>query len=301
MDGTDSARSISESYWNPMFVPSLSISIAQELRVQLQSLGDDDPRQQDIVLSRFTALYLPKTVERILDPPSTGLRLTSEQEEDFFFTNAYFQMLVMLLHFPYLFQYCRSSKPAAAPGKRLPGLIAERLSNLSPAWRAAVMNPSARHHPERDYQGPLVNALQIISTFCVERMNDPLDTIIPSATQDKLKPFLTDWANQRENVILAENAARMSLILGGTRTGRGEMRRVRRWLKNAGTCALPICNAAENLKACARCRTVRYVSTATSLFPACSFHCQCCPEHQTQHWSYHEDPTHKQMCFKTEY
>ncbi|KAJ7675435.1 hypothetical protein B0H17DRAFT_1207624 [Mycena rosella] len=93
--------------------------------------------QQDIIWSKFCALYLPATIDRLLDlPVPTDAMGEIEQAmvADFSSNNPWHEMLVRIQHIPYFAKYLRSSSLIAAAGKRLPQILADRLTNVSAKW-----------------------------------------------------------------------------------------------------------------------------------------------------------------------
>ncbi|KAJ7280249.1 hypothetical protein C8J57DRAFT_950589, partial [Mycena rebaudengoi] len=84
--------------------------------------------QQDIVWSRFCALYLPATVGRLLTD------LPKELASDLSVNNPWHEMLVAVQHTPYFSKYLRTSSPIAASRKKLPRVLVERLTAVASRW-----------------------------------------------------------------------------------------------------------------------------------------------------------------------
>merc|ERR1711939_489030 len=70
----------------------------------------EHPLQQDVVFSRFAALYLPQLVDKYLDPPAASTDSVWRRSiayEDMQLANAYGYMLVRLNGNPYFNKYFR--------------------------------------------------------------------------------------------------------------------------------------------------------------------------------------------------
>ncbi|KAJ6589004.1 hypothetical protein B0H19DRAFT_227597 [Mycena capillaripes] len=109
--------------------PDRNLSEGQELerydrlKLYIRRNQQGTEEQQDVVWSPFCALYLPATVNRLLDLPTPTDATTPDEQQlvlDFPTSNPWHEILVCIQHIPYLAKYLRSTTPIAAPGKRLP-------------------------------------------------------------------------------------------------------------------------------------------------------------------------------------
>ncbi|KAF9016094.1 hypothetical protein BDZ89DRAFT_1075893 [Hymenopellis radicata] len=247
----------------------------------LDDLRRETEEQQDIILSRFAAFYLPATIERALDvPPHNSPRaVTSDIIADMGLINGYLIMLVALQHIPYLTQYLNT-------GKRLAAVLAERLVDLSPRWNDSMRRRDSRSNQASndgaDYNHEAGNVVQLLGSLCTVYIKEKKDKVIPAPIRERLLPLLTDWARRYRNDFLGVVSLRLYQILTDP-AFKPDVKKMRSRFKNWEVCALPTCNATQNLKACSR---------------------YCSADHQREHWTYNKGfviVNHKQMCHKTEY
>ncbi|KAF9024832.1 hypothetical protein BDZ89DRAFT_1162040 [Hymenopellis radicata] len=220
----------------------------------IDRLNQESEEQQIIVLSRFAAFYLPATIDRALNPPPLVMAGASpDMIADCVLLNGYILMLSALQDIPYFTHYFRSSSPATAQGKRLPGLIAERLVTFSPRWNEGMHRERTRNDP--DYKNELVTILQLLASLCTIYVRD--DSIaIPSETKERLLPVLEAWKREYRNEDLGRFAQRLYAILTNP-AFRPVVKMVRKGMKNWDMCGLPTCEVKENLKACSKLLTRR--------------------------------------------
>jgi len=242
--------------------------------------------QQDVVWSRFCAIYLPATVDRFLNLPavdSSDPNVLADHE----LHNVYCEMLVHVQHSPYFAKYLRSKEPAAAKAITLPRVVAQRLAERAPRWDRLMVRPPPGA-PSDYYVGIATNACQLLSTLCTFFLKHPnQEEILPTETKVILKPFFQRWAARYNQDVLADICLRTLLWFEGGDTNaalRREYNSVRRSFKNWDVCGYLRCDSRSNLQVCSRCHTVRYCSSA----------------HQALHW---KDPfaPHKNHCFTSEY
>ena len=211
--------------------------------------------QQDIVLSRFCALYLPATVSRFLDPPPLrGVPI--DAKADLSFHNAYLEMLVQIQHNPYFAKYLRSQKPIAADGKQLPRVLAERLLEHAPRLdRLMLARPTNR--PTLYYESVATSSVQLLSTLLVMfvKVKDQ-ETILPALTRQGLLPWLHKWshryANKDADTPLGSISLRALAQISSKIDIRADAKQVRRKIKNWDVCAIPSCEKKTNNQACSR-------------------------------------------------
>jgi hypothetical protein len=152
--------------------------------VQLRTNDEETQQQQDVVWSRFCALYLPATVDRLLNLPIPTDATTAEELEmvvDFPANNPWHEMLVRVQHIPYVSKYLRSSSPVAAAGKRLPQVLADRLVDVSHRWDGymTASNNTAQGKAKHEYYVATAgSAVQLLSTLCTNLINEDRNTII---------------------------------------------------------------------------------------------------------------------------
>jgi len=243
--------------------------------------------QQEIVWSRFCALYLPATADRYINPPA----ITSNKPADitkFKIFSPCSEMLVQVQHNAYFAKYLRSKKPLAANGKLLSRVVAERVADLGFAWEPVLRSPSAGELQEH-YISILASAVQLLSTLCTYFVKeDNQEAVVPKALRDKLKPLLKSWAQRYRDQFLGDVALRVWGAWSPEFDGSGLKKAAKKFRKQFlgwEECGLSECRVKSELKACGKCQTVRY----------------CTPDHQRLHWKYPFGVQHSQLCHKTEY
>ncbi|KAJ7510297.1 hypothetical protein B0H11DRAFT_2269704 [Mycena galericulata] len=278
--------------------PERNIPEGQELErharlmFYLRRNGQESQEQRDVIWSRFCALYLPATIDRLLNLPVPTDATSAPQLEmkaDFFANNPWHEMLVQVQHIPYFAKYFRSSNPIAAPGKRLPQVLAERLAQVSERWErkltALARSPSDKEEGEY-YMAAAGSAIQLLGTLCTQFINEKDRTaVISRAIQQKLLPVLTLWGRRYSGQFLGDVSLRMVAYMSDAAPLDRDFNRIRRMNKNWEVCGLPSCSVRKELKVCANCQIVRY----------------CSPEHQRQDWSKSTGSYHKYSCYKTQY
>ncbi|KAJ7902792.1 hypothetical protein B0H14DRAFT_2667701 [Mycena olivaceomarginata] len=245
--------------------------------------------QQDVVWSRFCALYLPATIDRLLNLPVPTDATNADERElllDFTAHNPWHEMLVALQHIPYLAKYLRSSSPIAAAGKRLPQVLADRLAGVSIRWENKMTTITHGEAPRQYYIAAAGNAVQLLSTLCTHFINETdRDRVVSHETQQKLLPILTVWSHRYTGQFLGDVSLRMIAYMSKATKLDEEFNKVRKLYKNWDVCGLPSCSIRKNLKVCGKCQTVRY----------------CSSDHQRKDWSANGGSFHKEFCHKTEY
>jgi hypothetical protein len=213
----------------------------------------ESEEQQEIVWSRFCALYLPATVDRFITPPTISSK-KPEEIAKFKIFNPCSEMLVHIQHNAYFAKYLRSKKALAASGKQLPRVVAERVAELGFAWEPELRNPSLRELEEH-YISILGSAVQLLSTLCTSFVKEEdLESVVPKALRDKLKPLLKTWAQRYRNQFFGDVTLR---VLAAWSPGvdpvfNDEAKKVRKRTLGWDQCGLPGCAVKTGLKACGK-------------------------------------------------
>jgi hypothetical protein len=226
---------------------------------QLQRIRMQAEEQQDTVFAAFSALYLPATVERFLNSPTT-INPDRDAVEDLQLYNAYFETLVAIQHTPYFAKYLRSTKAIAAGGKLLPQALAQRLVQLGPRWERQIINPPS-DKPDGYYSSAAGSTIQLLSTLCTAFIKESdQNIVIPQETKNALIPLLRRWARRRD--FLGTVSTRVLDILLSPSFCVG-VNNVRRQLKNWNICGMPNCIIKTDLKACGRSGLVAPICSVT--------------------------------------
>ncbi|KAJ7629476.1 hypothetical protein DFH06DRAFT_1338356 [Mycena polygramma] len=256
----------------------------QRIRSQATEAAEDE------LWSEFCALYLPTTVDQLLDLPTPIDAQTEEDRDmvpDFIANNPWHEILVCVQHIPYLAQYLRCTKPVAVGGKRLPQVLADRLADISARWETRMTTPANTPHARAKrqfYMDAAGAAVQLLSTLCTHCINNSdRNAVISLATQQRLLPILTIWSHRYNGQFLGDVSLRMVAFM--SKTLDRDFKTIRKLIKNWDVCGLPSCNVRKNLKTCARCHTVRY----------------CSPDHQKADWATANGIRHQKICFEIAY
>ena len=102
-----------------------------------------------------------------------------------------------------------------------------------------------------DYNVEVSNIVQLLGSLCTAFIRAPQDEVIPPDTREQLLPLLTGWAGKYRGKFFGTVALRLKDILTDP-TFKSDVKRMRTIMKNWEVCALPTCNATENLKACSK-------------------------------------------------
>lgn len=209
--------------------------------------------QQKLVSFKFSALYLPELVKRILNPPGPSQKFSPE---DFKLLNAYLHAFTLLGHTPYLAKYLRSQEPIAKGGKDLMPVLAERLLHLAPRLEVALtINPDREQASfYTNLAGSSVEILGDLNIFIKEPKGSPI--LLPQETKKALIPCLKRWekhfgANSADPT-LGLMCMRTRSLLEGNVFQTMEANRLRKVLKNWEHCGKPRCESTSKLKACGR-------------------------------------------------
>ena len=228
---------------------------ADAVIAQIKRNTAESEQQQDVVWSRFCALYLPDTVSRYLDLPALGDENTDpEFAMHYKLYNAYLEMLVQVQHTAYFAKYLRSNKPLAAPGKRLPSVLAQRLLELAP-YLDNRMSAGILNRPADFYQTFTASCIQLLSTLLTIFVKAPdQDVVVPAATRQGLLAWLRRWSDRYRvaDSFLSNVSSRTLAQLFPVVDMKDLAKSVRKQLKNLDTCALPFCSVDKNCKACSK-------------------------------------------------
>ena len=211
-------------------------------------------QQRNVLWAQFCALYLPDLVSLYLDLPALEYVTDPEFAMYYQLWNSHSDMLARVQHTPYFSKYLRSNKPIAAPGKRLPSVIAERLLKLAPHLdhRMQVGTPDL---PTTFYQEFTSTCVRLLSTLLAIYVKLPdQEAVVPKATRQGLRPWLERWDELygpgTSRPVFGNTISATWSLLSLTHNIRGTARAVRKRLINLHRCALPSCDAKDNLKAC---------------------------------------------------
>jgi len=246
--------------------------------------------QQDIILSQFCALHLPQLVSRYLDPPPLQDVTDEEFTKHYPLHNAHLDMMVIIQHIPYFTKYLHSSKPLAAPGKRLPSVLAKRLLDFAPHLDLRMRSP-AQNRPTDFYQNIARCCVALLCNLLVIFIKVPdQNLVIDAGVRQGLLLWLRKWdqrysSARSDDPVLGEWCATICSQLCPDIYAKHEAKLVRRRFKNLSKCALPGCTVKDNCKICAKCKTVSY----------------CSVEHQRAHWKSPIGAPHKELCHETQY
>lgn len=158
---------------------------------------------------------------------------------------------------PYFSRYLHSPN---GNGKKLSQTFAERFAALGPTWDRNISDPP-KDRPDGYYESVSRSSVTLISTICAAFAKEPdLDTVINEGTRGILGPLFGRWAILYKGEPLGDASLRAARILAREPDIQEATHHVRRHMKNWNVCSMRKCNKRSNLKACARCQTVRYVS-----------------------------------------
>lgn len=235
--------------------------------LQIPRLHIEDPLQQDVVFSRFAALYLPRTVELYLNPPQPSLHPMWEKSiplVDFKLANAYGYMLVHLNGNPYFNRFFRNYKEVRY---NLIMAILTRLDDRTLDWeaRAEPVGGIAVESMVYDY-------CQLLSSLLLMETEDSVHELGHLPTVKHLMPFLDWWVKREPN----HPASTLRTILVGE--DKAGLRIARAERGGLATCAMRDCKKrmaidGGALLQCSQCVSVRYVS-----------HTSCCEHRAERFW-----------------
>ena len=211
-------------------------------------------QQRNVIWARFCALYLPDTVSRYLDLPTLEDGSDPEFAMHYKLWNAYSDVLARIQHTPYFSKYLRSNKPIAAPGKRLPSVIAERLLEAAPHLdrRMRVGTPDRPTHFYQDFTAACVRFLGALLASFVKLPDQ--EAVVQTATRQGLLPWFKRWDElyglATSCDVFNDTLSITMSLLSPSDDVRSTARVVRKHLINLHRCALPSCDATGNFKAC---------------------------------------------------
>ncbi|TFK63243.1 hypothetical protein BDN72DRAFT_902586 [Pluteus cervinus] len=207
------------------------------------------------ILCEFGARYLPMVVDRFIAGNFDLYPPTSMLLPMFKLHNPYSYMLFRLCGRPYYVKYLRSKHSIATQGKVLFAVLTERLATAVRLCGPEMLRPGTRHRPS--FHEPLTRMLRLLTATVAftpgvrhQVDDDDVDILL-----EFTKPC------KRTGV---EPLGTLSEQLGMSLLGMPVFQRVapgiRRDIQGRDKCGLPDCGNIVDLKACARCQTIYYVS-----------------------------------------
>jgi hypothetical protein len=214
----------------------------------------ESEEQQEIVWSRFCALYISATIDRFINPPE----IISKRPGDialYKIFNPCSEMLVATQHNSYFAKYLRSKKAFAANGKLLPRVVAERVAELGFSWEPQLRNPTTEEIDDH-HKSILASAVQLLSTLCTSFVKeDNQESVVPKVLRDNLKPLMKTWAQRYEKQFLGDVSLRV-WALWSPELDDGwlseQVKKVRKRSLNWEVCGVPGCGVKAGLKACGK-------------------------------------------------
>jgi len=243
--------------------------------------------RREIISSQFCALYLPELVSRYLDPPPLQDVTDEEFTRHYQLYNAYIEMMVHIQDSPYFTKYLRSNKPLAAPGKRLPSVLAQRLLDLAPDLDLRMRSPT-HNRPAIFWRRIACSCVALLCTLLAVFIKVPdLNVVINADIRQGLSVWLTKWHLRYSSIdpVLEMWFVKTCCLLCPSTAVKNKAKLVRRRFKNLDECALPICSAKDGCKICSKCKTVAYCSVV----------------HQRSHWNFPTGAPHRELCHETQY
>ncbi|KDQ20210.1 hypothetical protein BOTBODRAFT_390370 [Botryobasidium botryosum FD-172 SS1] len=196
--------------------------------------------------------------------------------------SSYGAMLGGVQENPYFFKFMTSREKTAAPGKRLAHVQANRLLVQAEEWDRGL--DDSRENYAYEFHTAIGNSVQLLSTALSKLDGDPATVPVDQAVAARILPYIEKWGKRFGTGFGGIACHTVSWFLKGERHYIDLYLLRRSKLEGLGECALPSCKSEKNLRACGRCWTVCYCSSA----------------HQEQHWRHKEVP-HRQMCHFTLY
>jgi hypothetical protein len=243
------------------------------MKLELAKLSK--PFMAEEVHAEFCAKYLPQTIEGFINlPPLTDDDYEEDDElrdEVYDLDNSFSLMLTLVKASPYFVRYLQSSHPCASPGKKFVGIYAKRLYDnaltLDMRWKKAF--PGTEEPVVEHARDTVMNSLGFLQTILlsVTDLKTGLGEIIDFDTREGLLIFVKKWLwdLKREGHARGDEAKHLIPLLVGDMTQLLKAEYYTRLMRNALNCAVPGCDKGEQLKACGRCKTVRYVSASLIL------------------------------------
>ncbi|TFK72777.1 hypothetical protein BDN72DRAFT_297584 [Pluteus cervinus] len=224
--------------------------------------------QQQIILAGFCAKYLPATIDlfvnrttleigQIVIPDTAPLPAYYYQ----YFDPPYY-MICVLYHHPYFSKFLNSRKPISASRKRVIQVLVSRIIAVASECDSMMMEPEMPPPAT-----PLLLGLTALRAILLLRIKAGHG--LSRQTQAEFLASLHRWKFQHYHDTLGLVIDNIVSILTGTPfrgsyyggPGFSDPHDVRaELLKERKICAWPSCDSSENLRTCARCQTVCYVS-----------------------------------------
>lgn len=310
--GTPAARSEQHKIdiMNLLFIPRLHM---------------EHPLQQDVVFSRFAALYLPALVQRYLRPPtpsSNPLWHRSIAVSDFPLANAYGYMLVHLNGNPYFNKYFRLAANRGVRQEIVVTLL-RRLDERTVDWATRMDQPVStdikgkgveREPTASEGQGGIAvqsmihDFCQLLGSLLIFESEEAVQDVSRSPEAKHILPFL-DWWDTRfgsckkdmdsaaseskekekeRQAVIPWPAATLKMVLtnGADERERQALRHARAQKGGIGQCAHAGCD-----------HRVAEDGGALLQCSQCGTVRYCSEEHQRAAWK-HPKVLHKEMCHR---
>jgi hypothetical protein len=195
-------------------------------------------------------------VSRYLDLPSLKDVTDQEFTRHYQLYNAYLKTMMQIQPTPYFSKYLRSNKPLAAPGKRLPSVLAQRLLDLAPHLDLRMSSPTP-DRPTSFYRSVARSCILFLNTLLAIFAKFPdQNDVVRADIRQGLSSWLVKWSQRYNSASSDPSIGDMSVValnqLSLTIGMKRKAKSIRRNLMNLDECALPICVVKDNCKICAK-------------------------------------------------
>lgn len=261
------------------------------VHLQIPRLLLEHPLQQDVVFSRFCALYLPQLVEHYLNPPEPASAEEWNKSvplEDMQIANAYGYLLVHLNGNPYFERYFRLPQNRQIRKKLIVTLL-HRLHERAAAWEEREADLKKRPQGGISVSSMIYDFCQLSSSLVLFESEENIRILAEDPPVTRLLYFL-DWWDKRyfptktpsydlsrkmNGKLIQEEQPKPErspprtlhiLLKNGANEAEKEEIRIARHMKaTIQTCGMLGCSADRakdggTLLQCSQCATVRYVS-----------------------------------------
>ncbi|EIN14158.1 hypothetical protein PUNSTDRAFT_48990 [Punctularia strigosozonata HHB-11173 SS5] len=224
--------------------------------ILLPRLRLEHEQQQEVIFTRFTALYLVDLLRKWEETSDPG--------------SCYFIMLLQLQHNPYYHSFLSLSRPPRGYTSRW----------IIRAHADKMISPQGEWNDPKYFDDQIYNTCQFLATMLLwEDSEDALST----ETVDVLKRRILHWQSFRPGVEQEEHPVPRALGLlnrdaqwvARARRVKQDMTKTRLGCNKRG-CAVPFIPEQDTLKQCSKCKVARY----------------CTAEHQRADWKEHKNFCH---------
>lgn len=177
------------------------------MATQIPRLHQEHPLQQEVIFSRLAALYLPRIVQKFLDPPAPSTSpqwANSVNIDDMPLANAYGYALVHLNGNPYFYKYFR--QPMFGDTRRnLIRVMLERLNERSQHWEARS-EWNVKYKPKGGIAIPsmIFDFCQLLTSLLLFESEESIHQLGKENTVKQLLPFLKYWNDRYAAASLAQ-------------------------------------------------------------------------------------------------